>query len=480
MSETGTPGGNILLVDYNTDLLDKIASAADPDAFRLVHASRIQEGLDRSASAGFDIVIVRDCLPDGRACDILPRLSAGHNPPAVIVISSDSNPRTAEEALRKGAWEFITESESVATLVSSLRSICEYRRQADPGKHARRKAEKRPPFKQIVGHSPEIQHCLDMVLKAGPSDVDVLIVGESGTGKELIAHAIHSVSPYADREMVVIDCASLPDNLVESILFGHVRGAFTGADRASEGLIRQAHGTTLFLDEIGELSLDIQKKFLRVLQERQLRPVGGRSTLSSDFRLIAATNRDLARMVELDLFREDLFFRLKTVQIELPPLRKRSDDITELAYFFMNQYCKAGRIRSKKFSPAYLIVLRRYSWPGNIRELENVIRYSVTMATESDILLPIHLPTAMRINAISNHNRELEEKGILGGDTAAAGQRPPTLQEARKAAIEQIERKYLLDLLRSSGGDMEQACATAGLSRSRLYALLQKYKLPAS
>lgn len=480
MCDTGTAGGNILLVDYNTELLDKIASTADSSSFQLVHASRIKDGLDRFASAEFDIVIVRDCLPDGNACDILPRLSAGHNSPAVIVLSSDSNPRAAEEALRKGAWEFITESESVATLVSSLKSICEYRRQADPGDHARRKADGSPRFKQIVGHSPEIQQCLDMVLKAGPSDVDVLIIGESGTGKELFAHAIHSVSPYADREMVVIDCTSLPDNLVESILFGHVRGAFTGADRSSEGLIRQAHGSTLFLDEIGELSLDMQKKFLRVLQERQLRPVGGRSTLNSDFRLIAATNKDLAALVGNALFREDLFFRLKTVQIELPPLRKRAGDITELAYFFMNQYCKARRIRSKKFSPAYLIVLRRYSWPGNIRELENVIRYSVTMATESDILLPIHLPTAMRINAISNHNREQKERGMPGGGTADTGQKPPSLQEARKAAIEQVEKKYLLHLLRSTGGDMEQACATAGLSRSRLYALLQKYKLSAS
>jgi len=290
---------------------------------------------------------------------------------------------------------------------------------------------------EIVGESRAIRDCLDQVAQCAGTDTGVLITGETGTGKELFARAIHVNSPRAQGPLIVVDCASLPDQLVESILFGHARGAFTGADCECKGLIEQADGGTLFLDEIGELPLETQKSFLRVLQDHVFRPVGKNRELKSNFRLVAATNRDLAAMVQQGLFRSDLYFRLNTFSIHLPPLRDREGDIEKLVMSFVFTICRRNRSPIKGVVPETLASLSAYHWPGNVRELLNVLEKAI---------LP--LPEAL-----------------------------PPFKDYRRQCTADLEVQYLRRLLREAAGDIVRACAVSGLSRSRLYDLLKVHGL---
>jgi two-component system NtrC family response regulator len=262
---------------------------------------------------------------------------------------------------------------------------------------------------------------------------------------------------------------------VESVLFGHEKGSFTGADRVREGLILQADGGTLFLDEVGELPPDIQKTFLRVLQERRYRPIGGRREQESDFRLVAATNRDLEQMVRDGLFREDLYFRLRTFMINLPPLRTHRGDIAELA---MNQIAKLAKrygVSVKGLSPEFLETLLQYEWPGNVRELLNTVERAFAQAQDEPILFPYHLPADLRVKA----RLSSAQKGQAFGEAVRKASSSPTpfpkLQVVRKGAIEQAEKGYVAELLRLTGGDMKEAARTSGLSRSQIYRLMQKH-----
>jgi two-component system NtrC family response regulator len=331
----------------------------------------------------------------------------------------------------------------------------------------------------IIGSSQEMQHCLNLAAQISQSDANVLISGQSGTGKELFATAIHNFSSRAKGNLIVVDCAALPTTLIESILFGHAKGSFTGAERAQAGLIKQADGGTLFLDEVGEMPVEMQKKFMRVIQERKFRPVGSNSEVTSDFRLISATNRNLQEMAQEGDFREDLLYRLKTFHFELPSLKKRKSDITELAYYYRDSFCKRSKLKKKKFSPDYLMVLQQYDWPGNVRELFQALERSITAAQDSAILYPMHLPISIRINVTRNKLQDKDQytksepKEKVYPDT----QKLPTLGEAREKAIETEERNYLKTLLKITAGDISQCCAIAELSRSRLYDLLKKYEL---
>jgi two-component system, NtrC family, response regulator len=332
----------------------------------------------------------------------------------------------------------------------------------------------------IIGRSKAIQNCLNLMARISQSDGNVLIAGESGTGKELFATAIHNFSPRAKKGMIIVDCAALPPTLVESILFGHAKGSFTGADKSQVGLVKQADGGTLFLDEIGELPLEIQKKFLRVIQERRYRPVGGNVEIESNFRLIAATNKDLQAMAEQGAFREDLLYRLRTFHLELPPLRTRVADITELAYYFRDNYCKCRKLKKKQFSSDYLTILTQYEWPGNVRELFQTIEHSLNDALDSTTLYPKQLPVRIRVQVT---RKKLANQENPGTPTETAGGSPITptalgsLKEARERVIEIEEKKYLERLLAMTNGNVKQSCEIAELSRSRFYDLLKKYQL---
>ena len=329
----------------------------------------------------------------------------------------------------------------------------------------------------IIGNSPSILRCLDQVAQVSASDINVLIVGETGTGKELFARAIHQNSLRMNKNFVVVDCTSIPENLVESTLFGYAKGAFTGADRPFDGLIKQADGGTLFLDEVGELPLSIQKVFLRVLQEHRFRPLRSESEIHSDFRLVAATNRNLDKMSAEGHFRNDLLFRLQSFTITLPPLKDRTQDMEELAMHHITKLCRRYGTEIKGFSPDFFEALTSYGWPGNVRELFHALDGTFAVARQVPILYPNHLPSELRIQIL---RASLEDQNLKKEDSPAAAAPAkvlPRLQTIREEALGQAEKKYLQDLLSVAGGDIARACKQSGLSRARLYGLLKKYSL---
>jgi two-component system NtrC family response regulator len=325
-----------------------------------------------------------------------------------------------------------------------------------------------------------VQLCLELLAMAARSDASVLILGETGTGKELFAWAIHNNSARADRPFVVVDCASLPETLVESTLLGYEKGAFTGAFRDHDGLVKQADGGTLFLDEVSELPLSVQKSFLRVLQERRFRHVGGVKEIESNFRLIAASNRDLDAMVQHRQFRKDLLFRLRGFTIELPPLREHPEDIAALSDYHMAQLCGCYGIKKKGYSPDFFEALARYNWPGNVRELVNALERAVAAARHEPILFPKHLPTYIRVQLARSSVAPDQDPQQTAKGTRGPEQSFPRLADVRETAIAHVERRYLKELIAQSKGDVQKACRIAGLSRSRLYALLKKYQISTS
>ncbi len=432
----------------------------------------LQDGVAAAFSGSFDLVFLDVRLPDGDGLEALPRIQAASSLPEVIIMTGYGDPNGAELAIRHGAWDYIQKPATLDTLTLQLMRALQYREEKKGGQE--RVALKR---EGILGHSPKMQACLDLVAQVAGSEATVLITGETGTGKELFALAIHKNSRRADKNFVVVDCAALPETLVESILFGHEKGAYTGADRAREGLVLQADGGTLFLDEVGELPLSVQRSFLRVLQERQFRPVGGKTEVKSDFRLIAASNRNLDEMVRQNQFREDLLFRLRAFTIDLPPLRERKEDLRDLVSYYTAELCQRFGIEPKEFSPEFLDLLSAYPWSGNVRELINALERSLISARYERVLFPQHLPTHIRVQLVRS---SLENKGPEESPASPSPQSFPPIHEIRTRVLEEAERKYLHDLLSFTRGNISEACRISGLSRSRFYLLLKKHKISKS
>ncbi|TVQ98185.1 MAG: sigma-54-dependent Fis family transcriptional regulator [Desulfovibrionales bacterium] len=355
-------------------------------------AHTLEQGLQSTTNSSYDVVYLDVRLPDGRGMDSLARISHGPGAPEVIIITGDSDPDGPEQAIRSGAWDYIQKPSSLKSMIFPLIRALQHRE-----KQKSTVSLKALRYGGIVGTSPRMKACMDLLAQVADTEMSVLITGETGTGKELFAKSIHDNSARAKGPYVTVDCASLPENLVESELFGSVKGAFTGASAAREGLIIQANGGSLFLDEIGELPLATQKKFLRVLQERRFRQVGGTTERTSNFRLVCATNRDLEEMVVEEAFRQDLLYRLQAMHIELPPLRERREDIKDLAVHRMQRLCEQFRVPTKGMSPEFLEALESYDWPGNVRELFNLLENVLFTTRDEGVLYPEHLPMNLRI-----------------------------------------------------------------------------------
>ena len=467
---SGNPAAAVLIIDDDKVITDWITNVVTQLGHRAVSSHLLRDGLKKLQSEPFDIVFVDVHLPDGDGLQILPKIKAARSSPETIVITALGHPDEAELAIRGGAWDYLEKPASFDAIKFPIIRALEYRSERKPGNG---KVLKR---NGIIGDSAKIVSCLELVAQAADSDVNVLITGETGTGKELFAKVVHANSRRAKKNFVVVDCTALPETLVESVLFGHARGAFTGAETSELGLVKQADGGTLFLDEIGELPLSIQKKFLRVVQEHRFRPVGGRREMASDFRLVAATNRSLEIMVEEGRFREDLLFRLRTIVIDSPPLREIVGDIPKLTTFYIKDLCERFGIVAKGASPEFWQTMSAYPWPGNVRELIQALEKALISAKEEPILFPKHLPTYIRIfvarSAFPGRLLSPGTPGQVPGVPAA----PPKLKEIRQATVAEAERRYLKDLIAYAGGDKNKACRISGLSRSRFYTLLKKYR----
>jgi len=427
-----------------------------------------------------DLVFLDVRLPDGNGLDFLPYIQRLPSAPEVIIITGMGDADGAELAIKNGAWDYLQKPLSRQEIILHIRRALEYHdKKLLRSSHINLKRD------EIVGKSKAISACLDQIAHCAGTDTGVLITGETGTGKELFARAIHANSPRAEGPFVVVDCASLPEQLVESLLFGHVKGAFTGAGCDQKGLIEQADGGTLFLDEAGELPLDTQKSFLRVLQERAFRPVGKDREQQSNFRLVAATNRDLAERVRHDLFRSDLYYRLNTFSIHLPPLREREQDIEKLTMSFVFSICRQHRLPIKGVVPETLETLAAYPWPGNVRELKNTLEQAILADPGDPVLYPIHLPPEIRLCRIRTMVAQKHTPPLAGISPPLAdrGRWPetlPPLKEYRRILTNDIEKHYLQQLMRTSGGDIAKACTISGVSRSRLYDLLKHHALTGS
>jgi len=466
---------NILTIDPNkmsSEALQEIVKGMG-HGFACVYT--LKDGLKRARSGIFDVIFLAVNMPDGNGLDALPEIIETRSFPEVIMIADFGDPDEAEAAIKNGAWDYIKRPSSIHEMKLSLVRAIQYREK----KRARRPSVvlRRASLEGIIGGSPQMRACMDLLAQAANSDAAVLITGETGTGKELFTRAIHDNSPRANGNFVVVDCTALPKTLVESMLFGYEKGAFTGADRARDGLLKQASGGTLFLDEVAELPLPVQKAFLRVLQERRFRPLGSRQELESDFRVVAASNHDLDARVRRRRFRKDLLFRLRSFSIELPPLRERPEDIRELAEYYIAELCERYGMGAKEFSPGFFDALAAYNWPGNVRELIHALERALVAARHEPVLFPKHLPTYIRVN-MARASVEKEAAAKAGPPAGArSSQRLSRLQDVREAAIAEVEQQYLRELVSATGGNIKEACQISGLSRSRLYALLKKYEL---
>ncbi len=457
----------ILIIDDDPgigQMLSKLVSRMDHQAQT---ALTIAEGMHLVNSQEFDVIFLDVRLPDGNGLEVLSDIRRTPAKPEVIIMTGLGDPDGAELAIKNGAWDYIEKPATIDKMKLPLIRALEFR-----GERAATQAPKMLNRGGIVGDSPPMRSSLGVLAQAAASDANVLITGETGTGKELFARGIHLNSARSSQSFVVVDCAALPETLVESLLFGHVKGSFTGADKRQRGLIEQADRGTLFLDEIGELPLALQRSFLRVIQERRFRPIGADREIKSDFRLICATNRDLEDMIREGRFREDLFFRLRAFLLELPALRDHNGDIPDLVSNHVGKLCERYKIKAKTCAPDLLEALAAHRWPGNVRELVNALDRTIASAGEEPILFPYHLPTYLRV--------ELARASVGKGNQSQVAENRATgplgtLKVVRDLAVDRAEKSYLEDLMMFTEGNIKKACQVSGLSRGRLYALMKKH-----
>jgi DNA-binding NtrC family response regulator len=469
----------VLIVEDDSSYADMLGRKVSSLGHETWLASRLADVVAAVEDFSPALVLLDVHLPDGSGLSLIERLKEMPSHPEVIIVTGRGDCEGAECAIRAGAWDYVCKGSLTHVTVAIQRALAFREQQASA------------PIKVldacgILGRSAALRQTFNQLLQAANTGSNVLITGESGTGKELVALAIHRNSRRCGKGFVVVDCATLTESLADSTLFGHKKGSFTGAVDTRMGLFEQANQGTLFLDEVGEMSLAVQKTFLRVLQERRFRPVGGDHELEVDFRLLAATNKDLDRMVAEGTFRQDLLFRLRSLTLNVPPLRDRLGDVREIASAYVARTCEREGLGTKGISPEFFEAIERYPWPGNVRELTHAIEFAVASALNHHTLYATHLPTEIRIHSARSRidgahasSATVAEASLHALNSSegkpSSGAPCRTLREVRDAATV----RYLGELLRHTGGDIDRTCAIAGLSRSRLYALLKEFSLRA-
>ncbi len=441
------------------------AARALGDAYDFVECSDGRECLQALGRPrhGVDLILLDLRMPGMDGMTTLAHLTALPAPPPVVVVTADSSLRTAIEAVKAGAADYLSKPYDIDELRFVVSKTLETARLQAENRRLSEEVKRLGGGKRLLGESPAMRAVLDAVERVGPASAGVLIRGESGTGKELVARRIHDLSDRARGPFVAVNCAAIPDTLVESELFGHRRGAFTGADRDRPGKFRQADGGTLFLDEVGDMALAAQAKLLRVLQEGLVEPLGGGDAVSVDVRVLAATHRDLKALCAEGRFREDLLFRLRVVEIELPPLRERGGDVLLLARNFL-----AAVSPTLSFAPETERALLAWSWPGNVRELANAVERA-TIFRRGDVVQPEDLPQEVRGAA----PREGDSGNGLAWDPE------DDFQTAKKKVIDRFEKAILTEALREHGGNISQAARKLGLHRQNLQQKLHELGISA-
>ena len=449
------PQPTVLIIDDEPAHRLMVRVVLGDAGFKVLEADNGPAGLATLRSKSVDVVLLDMRMPGMSGQEVLQRLHEEGNFPPVIMLTAFGNVGSAVEAMKIGAWDYLTKPTDNDELLAVVQKAAE---------HVRLTRENRDLKKQIgqlretriIGNSPAVRKVVELIEQVGPSEANVLILGESGTGKELVAQQLHEQSARARGPLVKVNCAALPENLLESELFGYVRGAFTGAAQDKPGRFQLAGGGTLFLDEIGELPLTLQAKILRALQERIIEPLGGVAPVNIDVRFIAATNRDLPTMIREGKFREDLYYRLNVLEIHIPPLRERIEDIPLLVDYLLEKLCRKNNRPIRSVSREFLTALARHEWRGNVRELENVLERSLILC-RADIL----------------DLRDLPDHLLAPGRTAA----PAPVTALLENPLEAAERNALEETLRKYAGHRERTAQALGISRRTLQYRLKKYGL---
>ena len=498
----------LLVVDDEASHRMMVQAVTQDEGWLVDEAGSGEEALAMLEDSRPTVVLLDMRMPGMDGQETLDRILDLHPGLPVIMLTAHGTVDSAVEAMKKGAFDYLSKPADNDELIAVLEKASEYSRLIEENDNLRRKLQNSDPGTEIVGASPAIRKLIDFIRQAGPSEATVLVMGESGTGKELIAQALHDASARAGSAMVKVNCAALPGELLESELFGYMKGAFTGAVRDKPGRFQLAKGGTIFLDEVGELPITLQAKLLRVLQERIVEPLGGVHSVAVDVRIIAATNRNLKAAVLKGDFREDLYFRLNVLEIVAPPLRERLEDLPILVSRLLDKLSRKNRKKVEGVSPEFLTALSSYNWPGNVRELENVLERALIM-TRSDTLTSDVLPLEI-LNKISNNTAEaidLGATGILGiGDTAGSIYPSPQASSSlsplgsaqtgtagdleNKAALpypslggispdslDDAERDALQKALSAFGGHRERTADALGISRRTLQYKLKKFGL---
>jgi len=445
------PAVDLLVVDDDQEFRDTLRTRFARHGFEVRSAASGEEALELAALRNFDVAVFDMMMPGMSGLELLRQFKLRHGECEVVLLTGQGSIETAVEAMKLGAYDYLQKPFPLKDLEAVAIKAYERRNLRKENDQLKTLLARSQPASEIIGDSPPIRQLQRLIERAGPSDKAILILGESGTGKELVARALHRASQQGDRPMVVINCAALPESLLESELFGHEKGAFTGAVGAKPGLFEVADGGTLFIDEIGELPGSLQAKLLRVLEDGSLRRIGSVQERRVKVRLLAATNRNLAKEVEAKRFREDLYYRINVMSLELPPLRERAGDVALLVRHFLGS--------GWEIDPAALSAMERYRWPGNVRQLINAIERAKILAESETI-------------AVGDLPREISSQG--------SGEAAPAEVRAASEAVDDlaaIQRSKVVEVLRREAGNKSRAARALGIDRRKLYRLLEKYAI---
>ncbi|GMV38553.1 MAG: sigma-54-dependent Fis family transcriptional regulator [Myxococcales bacterium] len=453
----------ILIVDDEASMREFLEILLQKEGYAVQTANSAEDAFARIDASEFDLVLTDLKMPRGSGIDVLERVKASWPDTQVVLMTAYSTIETAIEALKKGAYDYVSKPFKLDELKVIIDKALDKRRLVVENERLRDALRERYSFGNIIGRSERIRQVFDLVERVARTRTSVLITGESGTGKELVAKALHYNSLRKDHPFVVINCGAIPENLMESELFGHVKGSFTGAIAHKKGLFEIAHGGTLFLDEVGELTLPLQVKLLRVLQERRIKPVGGVQESDVDVRIIAATNKELEEEIRTGRFREDLFYRLNVIQVRMPPLRERREDVPLIAAHFLQRFCDEMGKSILHIAPDALDALASYHFPGNVRELENIIERAVTFEM-SDVLTIQSLPRSVA--------QQRESLPSLGADMEI-----PDEGCDLERMLADIEREFLMKALARTGGVKTDAARLLGISFRSIRYKLDKYNI---
>jgi len=447
---------NLLIVEDERAVRECCREVARAMGFAARVAENREEAYRIVQNNPVDVVLLDLRLPGNNGLDMLREIRQRRPEAAVIVMTGFATVQSAVQAMKLGAYDYVTKPFNFEELRLELERVTSHLRLTAENRLLREQLKSKQGFGQLVGHSPEMEKLYRIIAKAAQSTHPVLILGESGTGKELVARAIHFAGPLKDKPFIPVDCGALVPTLIESELFGYVRGAFTGAMRPKEGLLATAEGGTVFLDEVGELPIDLQAKLLRAIQEREIRPVGGTRSVPINVRILAATNRDLDAAVSAGTFRRDLYFRLNVLTLRIPPLRERKQDIPLLIGSFLDRINATGGMQKRAISDEALRLMLQYDWPGNVRELENCVERSCTTCSLPTIQVA-DLPTQVR-NCVVNP----EPADSLAVSTAIT-------------PLDQLEKQAILHAIEVLSGDKLEAARRLGIGKTTLYRKLKEY-----